>query len=262
VPNVRLRVPASTQHLARGTRADRGRARRSRGGRPLLVQQPVHALRRNRLAPGVRRPAPARWHWRGRRQLIGRTGRQPALQLGALLAGARPAPPQGSGPPPDPGPAPSWSGTNSDARPIAGERLGRPRQQRRNTSRARTPDGAESPPPTTRRRHAGSPAPRASLEPPERRSPSPPAAAGRLPQVGRIGRADQQPHWMPAVKLGLHVRRHLDSVDHQVPDQPSITASCITTPIRRARVKSHSRNSASVRSVLKSRHAWQYPPEY
>src|SRR6266566_9581818 len=52
--------------------------------RPLLVQHHVHALE-HRLAPGVRRPASARWHWRGRRQLIGRNGRQPTLKLGALL---------------------------------------------------------------------------------------------------------------------------------------------------------------------------------
>src|SRR5215472_16736801 len=46
--------------------------------RPLLVQHHVHALE-HRLPPGVRRPAPARRHWRGRRQLIGRHGRQPTL---------------------------------------------------------------------------------------------------------------------------------------------------------------------------------------
>ncbi len=58
----------------------------------------------------------------------------------------------------------------------------------------------------------------------------------------------QQPHWMPAVKVGFDVRRHLDPLTTRLLTSPSMTASRITTPIRRARVKSHSRNSASVRS--------------
>ena len=85
-------------------------------------------------------------------------------------------------------------------------------------------------------------------EPLDRRRPAGPQLPESLPQVGRIGRADQQPHWMPPVKLGFDVRRHLDPLTTRLLTSPSMTASCITTPIRRARVKSHSRNSASVRS--------------
>src|SRR6266536_4813875 len=48
--------------------------------RPLLVQHHVHALE-HRLPPGVRRPAPARRHWRGRRQLIGRHGDRKSTRL-------------------------------------------------------------------------------------------------------------------------------------------------------------------------------------
>jgi hypothetical protein len=40
-----------------------------------------------------------------------------------------------------------------------------------------------------------------------------------LPQVGRLVGPDQQPHRVPAVELGLHVRHDLDPVDHEVGDQ-------------------------------------------
>lgn len=40
-----------------------------------------------------------------------------------------------------------------------------------------------------------------------------------FPQIGRVGRSDQQPHRMPPVQLGLDMRRYLDPVDHQVVDQ-------------------------------------------
>ena len=54
----------------------------------------------------------------------------------------------------------------------------------------------------------------------DRRRPASLQLSMAFPQVGRVGRADQQPHRMPPVQLGLDVCRHLDPVDHEVADQP------------------------------------------
>ena len=172
--------------------------------RPLLVQHHVHALE-HRLPPGVRRPAPARGHWRGRRQLIGRHGRQPTLQLGALhvahgqhLVEAR--------------------GRRSiqallllvrdelGSQPDRGERLGRSQAaatEPRVVHEHKMAQGLHCRPLAADAlvlRTLGHP-----LEPPERRRPVCPQLSRGFLQIGRIGRADQQPHWMATVELGLDV---------------------------------------------------------
>ena len=51
------------------------------------------------------------------------------------------------------------------------------------------------------------------------RGPVVPQPPPGLPQVGRLIGADQQPHRVPTVQLGLDVRHDLDAVDHEVGDE-------------------------------------------
>jgi hypothetical protein len=68
---------------------------------------------------------------------------------------------------------------------------------------------------------------------------------------------------MPPVKLGLHVRRHLDSVNHQVPDQPVDRSVLHHHPDQTgAGQVALTKFGIGQVLVLKSRHAGQYPPEY
>src|SRR5450755_2636683 len=100
-------------------------------------------------------------------------------------------------------------------------------------------------------------------EPLDRRRPAGPQLPESLPQVGRIGRADQQPHWMPPVKLGFDVRRHFDSVDHQVADQPVDDGVLHHHPDQTSAGQiALAELGISQVLVLEARHAGQYLPTY
>jgi len=98
------------------------------------------------------------------------------------------------------------------------------------------------------------------LEPPERRRPAGPQLPEGFPQVTGIGRADQPPHWIATVELGLHVGHHLDPVNHEVTDQPVDDSIRHYDPDEAgARQVTLPEFGVSQVLVLESRHARQYP---
>ena len=227
--------------------AGRGRAGRNRGA---PTPRPVPRARtRAPTSPWHTAASPGPRHWRGRRQLIGRHGRQPTLQLGALHV----AHGQHFG---------EARGRRSiqallllvrnklRRQPDRGEQLGRSQAAATEPRVVHEHKMAQS---LHRRPFAADPLVFGTIgqtsEPLERRRPVGPQLPKSLQQVGRIGRADQQPHGMPPVEFGLNVRRHLHTVDHQVAHQPVDDGGPASPPRSDGRrVKSHSRNSASVRS--------------
>jgi hypothetical protein len=68
---------------------------------------------------------------------------------------------------------------------------------------------------------------------------------------------------MPAVKLGFDVRRHLDSVDHQIRDQPVDHSVLHHHPDQTSASQvTLAELGISQVLVLEARHAGQYPPAY
>ena len=68
---------------------------------------------------------------------------------------------------------------------------------------------------------------------------------------------------MPAVKLGFDVRRHFDSVDHQIADQPVDDGVLHHHPDQTGAGQiALAELGISQVLVLEARHARQYPPTY
>src|SRR6476469_717459 len=68
---------------------------------------------------------------------------------------------------------------------------------------------------------------------------------------------------MPAVKFGLDVGHHLDSVDHQVAHQPVDDGILpYHSDPTRARQVAFSEFGLGQVLVFECRHTWQYPPAY
>src|SRR5262249_14596948 len=146
-------------------------------------------------------------------------------------------------------PCSSWSGTNSDASPIAVNGLADPRQQRRNhesctnTRWRRVSTADHSPPTRWCSQPLGIPWSRPSVAAQSARS----CRKASCRSAGSADRISCRTGWRPPSSASTDDVTSTPLTTRLL-TSPSITASCITTPIRRARVKLHSRNSASVRS--------------
>ncbi len=245
---MRAASSSATTHLARVTLGvDLGRARRNRG-----APTPRPAPRGRTRAPTypgrtVASPGPPALV---RAPTADRPSRSTASALARCLARrARPAPRRGWGPPLDPGPAPPGSGRTRPPSPIAVNGSVAPRQQRRNheswtnTRWRRVSTADHSPPTRWCSQPPGIPRSRSTVA-------AQPVRSCRKACRRSAGSAERN-----SSRTGC--RRSSSASTYDVTStplttrlltSPSMTASCITTPIRRARVKSHSRNSASVRS--------------
>src|SRR5215472_14063808 len=146
-------------------------------------------------------------------------------------------------------PCSSWSGTNSQASPIAVNGLADPRQQRRNHESCtnirwrRVSTADHSPPTRWCSEPVGIPGSRPSVAAQSARS----CRKASARSAGSAERINSRTGWRRSSSASTYDVTSTPLTTRLL-TSPSMTASCITTPIRRARVKSHSRNSASVRS--------------
>src|SRR5215469_6904872 len=146
-------------------------------------------------------------------------------------------------------PCSSWSGTKSDASPIAVNGPADPRQQRRNhesctnTRWRRVSTADHSPPTRWCSEPLGIPWSRPSVAAQSARS----CREASCRSAGSAERMSSRTGWRRSSSASTYDVTSTPLTTRLL-TSPSMTASCITTPIRRARVKSHSRNSASVRS--------------
>src|SRR5262249_17525524 len=146
-------------------------------------------------------------------------------------------------------PCSSWSGTRSEASPIAVNGFVDPRQQRRNhesctNTRWRRVCTADHAPPT---RWCSEPLGIPGSRPSVAAQPARSCRKASARSAGSAERISSRTGWRRSSSASTYDDTSTPLTTRLL-TSPSMTASCITTPIRRARVKSHSRNSASVRS--------------